>query len=180
MLLVLLFLKYDFLLLFHEFSLLLENSFDTLIDSIFHFPGLYSLVLLIILHQCFKILDFVLLLLNLELILHVLLEEVIDFFGLFVDLDFTLSYLINQLFCFPLQIGNQLHFLNVFFFENFSFDVHFMILVSLNDQSLQKDVDLIRVIQFLEIWFKAFIEHFMGAFNIERQLVIFGTIWADE
>ena len=90
------------------------------------------------------------------------LPQVVDLLCLFIDLDLSLSDLIYELFGLTLHISNELNFLNILFLQNFNLDLHFLVFVSLDDQCLQKDVNLIDVVQFLEVWLQVTIHYSIG------------------
>ena len=107
-------------------------------------------------------------LLDLELILHMFLPEVIDLFGLFVHLDFTLGDLVDQLLGLALHVGDELNFLDVFLFEDLNLNLHLLVFISLNDQSLQKNVDLVDVVKFLEVWLQVLIQNIVRLLQVSR------------
>lgn len=96
MFLVLLFFKNDSLLLFHELSFLIKDFLDSFVNSILHLFGFNLLCLFGRLQVLVVALDLLILLVDFELVLHVLLPEVVDLFGLFVDCDFSLCDLIDE------------------------------------------------------------------------------------
>lgn len=161
-LLILLLFKNDPLLLLHQVALLVEDLLDSLVNTVLHFLGLDSRILLVVCHVSFVVLDLLLLLLDLEFVLDVFLPEVVDLLGLLVHLDFSLGNLVNQLLCLALHICNEFDFLNVFPLEHINFDLHLLVLVSLDDKSFEQDVDLVDVIEFLEVGLKILIQHIIG------------------
>jgi len=94
------------------------------------------------------------LLVDFELVLHVLLPEVVDLFGLFVDSDFSLCNLIDELFTLALHAGNHLYLVDIFSLEDLDLNITFRILVPFDHQSFQQNINLVDVVQFFKVWLK--------------------------
>lgn len=90
------------------------------------------MVLLVVLHEGLVVLDSLVLLLNFKLILHVLLEQIVDFFCFFVNLYLALGNLVNKSVSLPMQVLDHLDFSDVLPLEHFDFDLELLVLISLN------------------------------------------------
>ena len=132
MFLILLFLKNDSLLLFHQLSFLIKDLLDSLINSILHLFGFNLLSCLGHFDVLLIALDLLVLLIDLELVLHMLLPEIIDFLSLFVNSNLALGNLINKLLTFTLHASDHFDLVDVFSLENLNLDFVFGILIPLN------------------------------------------------
>lgn len=65
-----------------------------------------------------------------------LLEQVVDLFCFFVNLDLSLSDLIYECVSLSVQILNHLDFIDVFSFENLNLYLQFLVFVTLDNQGL--------------------------------------------
>jgi len=96
-------------------------------------------------------LNLLVLLVDFELVLHVLLPEVVDLFGLFVDSDFSLGDLIDELLTLTLHAGNHLDLVDVFSLEHLDLNFTFRTFVPLHHQGFQQNIDLVNIVQFFEV-----------------------------
>lgn len=87
--------------------------------------------------------DLLSLLLQLGLVLQMLLEKVVEFLLLLVDLSLALGHQVNQLLGLVLHACDCLDFLGVFALQDLNFDFIFMVFVSLDQKSFQKHCDLV-------------------------------------
>ena len=165
MFLVLLFFKNDSLLLFHELSFLIKDFLDSFVNSILHLFGFNLLCLFGRLQVLVVALDLLILLVDFELVLHVFLPEVVDLFGLFVDCDFSLCDLIDELLTLALHTGNHFDLVDVFSLEYLALYINLRILISLNHQCFQQNVYLVHVVQFLEVGLKIVLKLLMAIIN---------------
>jgi len=165
MFLVLLFFKNDSLLLFHELSFLIKDFLDSFVNSILHLFGFNLLCLFGRLQVLVVALDLLILLVDFELVLHVLLPEVVDLFGLFVDCDFSLCDLIDELLTLALHTGNHFDLVDIFSLEYLALYINLRILIPLYHQCFQQNVYLVHVVQFLEVGLKIVLKLLMAIIN---------------
>lgn len=142
----------DPFLLVHQFSLLVYDSLDALLDAVLHLFRLARLCLLIIHKGPLVTGNLLCLLVELGLVLHVFLPEIVEVLLLLLDLDLALGHLVDQLLALALHTRHQLDLLGVLPLQYLHPDEMLLVLVSLDKQRLQQDVYFVGSAQFSEIW----------------------------
>lgn len=141
-------------LLIEQLSLLVNDLLDPGLDSVLHFFSLDSLSLSVCLDRDFVGVDLLSLLLNLRLVLHVLLPQIVEVFFFLVDLNFALSHLVDELLSLSLHICDYFYLFSVLPFQNFYFNLAFLVTIALNKQGFQQNVNFIVSIQLFEVRLK--------------------------
>ena len=141
-------------LLIEQLSLLVNDLLDPGLDSVLHFFSLDSLSLSVCLDRDFVGVDLLSLLLNLRLVLHVLLPQIVEVLFFLVDLNFALSHLVDELLSLSLHICDYFYLFSVLPFQDFYFYLAFLVTVALNKQGFQQNVDFIVSIQLFEVGLK--------------------------
>ena len=141
-------------LLIEQLSLLVNDLLDPGLDSVLHFFSLDSLSLSVCLNRDFVGVDLLSLLLNLRLVLHVLLPQIVEVFFFLVDLNFALSHLVDELLSLSLHICDYFYLFSVLPFQDFYFNLTFLVTIALNKQGFQQNVNFIVSIQLFEVRLK--------------------------
>ena len=138
-------------LLVEQLPLLVNDLLDPGLNSVLHFLGLDCLGLSVCFDGDFVGIDLLSLLLDLGLVLHVFLPQIVEVFFFLVDLNFALSHLVDQLFSLSLHVCNYFNFFSVLPLQDFYLNLVLLVSIALKKQGFQQNVYLIVSIQLFEV-----------------------------